>query len=293
MPNQNRFFGGSFWKEALWNNAAILLVSVGVYFFKFPNRFSTGGVSGLSLLLAEVFPSAWITPATLVLLLLNSVLLVIGFAVLGKGFGIRTAYASLMFSAQTWVLERVCPLSAPLTDQPLLELLFAMLLPAIGSAMLFNVGASTGGTDVVALILKKYTSLDTGKALFASDALIAASACFVFGMEVGLFSVTGLLLKAFLVDTVIESINLCKYFNIVTTKPEEICDVILTELGHSATLVNATGAFSDSEKTLVLTAVRRGEAVLLRRRIREIDPGAFMFIANSSEIIGKGFRSSL
>ena len=101
------------------------------------------------------------------------------------------------------------------------------------------------------------------------------------------------MLKAFLVDSVIESINLCKYFTIVTTRPQEICNYIMHTIGHSATLVKATGAFSCEEKMLVLTAVKRGEAVHLRQRIREIDPGAFMFIANTSEILGKGFRSSL
>ena len=264
------------WREFWWINAGVLLVSCGVYFFKFPNRFSTGGVSGLSLLFAALLPSEWLTPGTVVVIL-NVLLLVVGFAVLGRSFGIKTAYASLMFSAETW----------------LLELFFAMLLPAVGSAMLFNTGASTGGTDVVAMILKKYSTLDTGKALLVSDSLIALSACFIFDIKTGLFSLFGLMLKAFLVDSVIESINLCKYFTIVTTRPQEICDYIMHTIGHSATLVKATGAFSCEEKMLVLTAVKRGEAVHLRQRIREIDPGAFMFIANTSEILGKGFRSSL
>lgn len=280
------------WREFWWINAGVLLVSCGVYFFKFPNHFSTGGVSGLSLLFAALLPSDWLTPGTMVVIL-NVLLLVVGFAVLGRSFGIKTTYASLMFSAETWLLERLLPMTEPLTDQPLLELFFAMLLPAIGSAMLFNTGASTGGTDVVAMILKKYSTLDTGKALLVSDSLIALSACFIFDIRTGLFSLFGLMLKAFLEDSVIESINLCKYFTIVTTRPQEICDYIMHTIGHSATLVKATGAFSCEEKMLVLTAVKRGEAVHLRQRIREIDPGAFMFIANTSEILGKGFRSSL
>ena len=166
------------------------------------------------------------------------------------------------------------------------------MLPAVGSALLFNCNASSGGTDIVAMILKKYTGLtDIGKALFVSDSLIAFSACFIFGMKTGLFSLLGLFLKAFVVDSVIESINLCKFFSIVTSKPEEVCQYIIHTLNHSSTVLNAEGAYSHTERKVILTACRRGEAVKLRQKLTEIDPQAFMFITNTSEIIGKGFRS--
>ena len=142
------------------------------------------------------------------------------------------------------------------------------------------------------MILKKYTSIsDIGKALFASDSVIALAACFLFGVETGMFSILGLFLKAFVVDSVIESINLCKFFSIVTSKPTEICDFIIKDLHHSSTVVDGEGAFSHQDKKVVLTAVRRGEAIRLRQRCKQIDPHCFMFITNTSEIIGKGFTS--
>lgn len=270
-------------------NLGVFLLSMGVYFFKFPNNFTTGGVSGIAIILGKVIP--FLSPATL-MSLINLTLLLVGFLFLGREFGFWTTYCSLMFSFETWLLERIYPMKAPFTDQPLLELCFAIMLPAVGSALMFNCNASSGGTDIVAMILKKYTGIsDIGKALFVSDSLIALSSCFLFGIRTGLFSLLGLFLKAFVVDSVIESINLCKFFSIVTSKPQEICEYIIHDLNRSSTVIDARGAYSQTERKVVLTACRRGEAVKLRQKSKEIDPQSFMFITNTSEIIGKGFRS--
>ena len=275
-------------KTFLLVNLGVLLLTCGVYFFKLPNHFSTGGVSGLAILLGSVVP---VSTATL-MAVINIALLVLGYLFLGREFGFWTTYCSLMYSAETWLLEELFPMTAPFTDQPLLELCFAMMLPAVGSALLFNYNASSGGTDIIAMILKKYTTIsDVGKGLFLSDSVIALASFFIFGAETGLFSMLGLFLKSFVVDSVIESINLCKFFSIVTSKPQEICDYIIHELHHSSTVVDGQGAFSHQDKKVVLTAVRRGEAVRLRQKCKQIDPHSFMFITNTSEIIGKGFHS--
>ena len=275
-------------KTFLLVNLGVLLLTCGVYFFKLPNHFSTGGVSGLAILLGSVVP---VSTATL-MAVINIALLVLGYLFLGREFGFWTTYCSLMYSAETWLLEELFPMTAPFTDQPLLELCFAMMLPAVGSALLFNYNASSGGTDIIAMILKKYTTIsDVGKGLFLSDSVIALASFFFFGAETGLFSMLGLFLKSFVVDSVIESINLCKFFSIVTSKPLEICDYIIHELHHSSTVVDGQGAFSHQDKKVVLTAVRRGEAVRLRQKCKQIDPHSFMFITNTSEIIGKGFHS--
>ena len=269
-------------KEYLLLTLSTALLSVGVYFFKFPNHFTTGGVSGISILLGEVLTFA--TPATMNMII-NYALLLVGLIVLGKGFTLRTVYCSVLYALIIWVLEKVYPMSKPFTDQPLLELFFAILLPAIGSAIMFNMDASSGGTDVVAMIVKKYTSMNIGTALMVSDAVIALCSVFVFGIKTCLFSVL------VLIDSVIESINLCKFFTIVTTKPHEVCEYIIKTMNHSATVVDGEGAYTGQARKLVLVACRRTEAVLLRRAVRAMDEHAFMFISNTSEIIGKGFRS--
>ena len=227
-------------KEWLLITLGIVFLTVGVYFFKFPNNFSTGGVSGLSVILAHYIPS--MTPGTFVTVI-NVLLLLLGFAVFGRSFGMRTTYASLLFSGLTWLLERVLPMQAPMTSQPLLELIFAVSLPAVGSAILFNLDASSGGTDIVAMVLKKFTSLNIGRALMCSDCIITVMACVAFGMETGLFSILGLLMKSLLVDMVLENINTHKCFHIITAHPETIQDFIVKNLHRGATALQGEGVY--------------------------------------------------
>lgn len=276
-------------KEWLLITLATLILSGGVYFFKFPNNFSTGGVSGISVILAHYFPS--LTPGTFVSIF-NILLLVIGAIILGGSFGIRTAYCSLLMSGSISLLEQVCPLQQPLTSQPFLELIFAVGLPAVGSAILFNLDASSGGTDILAMILKKYTTLDIGKALLCSDITITLLACVAFGMETGLFCVLGLVIKALLVDMVLENINAHKYFHIITSSPEPIVKYITDELHRGATKLEGEGAYTHEGKTVLLTVMNRREAVQLRRFIKATEPGAFLLIMTTTDIIGKGFRGT-
>ncbi|MCQ2456118.1 MAG: YitT family protein, partial [Clostridia bacterium] len=217
-----------------------VLMTVGIYFFKIPNGFTTGGVSGISTVLAKVLP--YVTPGGLILLF-NLVLLSVGFFVLGRGTGIGTVWCSLVFSGLTRTLELVCPLKAPLTDQPFLELVIGILLSSFGTAVIFNSGASSGGTDVIALIMKKYTSLDVGKALLATDFLIALSTFPVFGLTTGLYSLLGLFAKAFLIDEVMENLNQCKSFLIITDDAGPLVDHIIGVMKHSATTFDAVGEY--------------------------------------------------
>lgn len=269
-------------------NAGVLLMSIGVYFFKMTNGFSTGGVSGISIIVSRLTGGA-VSAATL-MFILNVVLLVVGFIFLGRTVGIKTVYCSLVFSAETWVFERLFPLNAPLTDDSLLELIYAILITAAGSSLLFSRSASSGGTDITAMILKKYTSINIGTALLIVDALIAASAIFVSGIKVGLYSMLGLFIKAFLVDTIIENINLCKSFTIITDKPDEVCRYILEEMHHGVTMVDAVGVYTGTPKKMLVTSCRRTEAARLEKKLRSVDPDAFITVTNSSKIIGRGFR---
>ena len=278
---------GSWIRETIVMTLCALLTAVGNHFFRFPNNFTFGGVTGVAVVLQYYLP---LSTATINFIISNA-LLVVGFLVLGKGFGLKTAYVSFLLSFFLSALEKLCPLSAPLTDQPILELCYGIALPGLAAAILFYIGASSGGTDIVAMILRKYTSVNIGRALLISDFLIVLSAFFTFGIQVGLYSVLGLMVKSFVVDNVIESINLCKSFNIICENPEPICNYIMTTLNHSATVYEAKGAFSHRPKTVIITVMNRPQAAQLRKYIRSIEPTAFMIITNSSEIIGKGFQN--
>lgn len=265
---------------------ATLILVMGVYIFKFPNNFSFGGVTGIAVVLGAVVP---VTPGTITFIL-NMALLAVGFLFLGKGFGVKTVYVSVLMSVGLSAAEALFPMEHPLTAEPVLELMYAIVLPAFGSAILFNIGASGGGTDIIAMVLKKYTKLNIGGALFVVDIGIVIASCFVFDAQTGLFSLCGLLAKSLVVDNVIESINMCKYFTIICNEPEPICDFIMNKLGRSATVYQAEGAYEHNHRTVIITIMRRSQAVELRNFIRRSQPTAFIAITNSSEIIGKGFR---
>ena len=270
-------------------NFGILLMAVGIYFFKATNNFATGGVSGISVILSKILPA--LSQAEY-MLIINVLLLIVGILILGKSCGLLTVYSSVIMSIENWLFEYFIPLDAPLTAYPLLELVYAVLLTGIGSAIVFKCNSSTGGTDIVALILKKYTSLNVGQALLLSDFLIAGSTFFVYDVKTGLFSLLGLFAKVFVVDDILDSINMCKSFTIITTKPDEVDEFIIKELHHGATSYRATGVYTGEGKTVIITVCRRSEALRLRKKVKEIDPHSFIIITKTSEIMGKGFRDN-
>ena len=264
-----------------------LIMAVGIYFFKFANNFTFGGITGIAVLVAKFLPIS----ASDFSFVVNILLLIIGWIVLGKSFAEKTAYSTILLSVILSLLERIYPMSHPLTNEPLLELIFAILLPALGSAILFNIGASSGGTDVIAMILKKYTSIDIGKGLMTSDLIFTLAGFLVFNVKTGLYSLLGLIMRSALIDNFIESFNRSKYFHVVTSNATCICDFIQNDLQRGATIVNATGAFTGDDKYIILTVLSPSQAVKLRNFIKEHDPKAFLLVSNTSEIIAKGFHS--
>ena len=253
-------------------NLGLILTAVGIVYFKNPNHFAFGGTSGLSILLADLFPKInvggfmWI---------INLVLVVLGFVFLGVKCMGWTIYSSFALSFFVSMCEWLYPSGVSMSGDAMLDLVFAVFLPALGAAIVFDIGASTGGTDIVALILAKYTSMEIGKALMVSDILI----------------VLGLIGKSFVVDGAIENIRLRKVCTIMTSNPQPILDFIIKEMNRSATVEKAYGAYTHHELSVLVTVLTRRQALQLRNFLRENDPHSFITIVNSSEIIGKGFRS--
>ncbi|MEG0899597.1 MAG: YitT family protein [Oscillospiraceae bacterium] len=266
-----------------------LIAGVGIYFFKFPNNFSTGGVSGLAIILAKIIPNISIGQ---MVLMINIALLIIGFIFLGKSFGGKTVYCSLLLSFSLTILEKIVPIAAPLTNQPLMELIFAVLLTSIGSAFLFYSNASSGGTDIIAMILKKYSTMDIGKALLASDAIIATMSIFVFGIQTGLFSILGLVSKSFVVNIVMSSLTLSKNCIVIVNKEysNEICEFITKVLHRGATILDCKGYYTDEEKTGIITVIKKSQIPALRTELRNIDKKAFLVVTNTNEAYGRGFN---
>lgn len=242
-------------KRQVWEyfliTVSTFLIMIGSHYFKFPNNFTFGGITGLSVVIGKI--------------------------------------ATILLSFGLTFLDKYSPVNTPLTDEPFLELVFAIVLPSVRAAILFNIGASGGGTDVIALILKKHTSVNIGMALIWTDLLITLSTILVFDMKTFLFSLLGMVTKSLAIDNVIENINLCKYFNVVCSEPQDICNFITNTLNRSATICHAEGAFTHEQKYIVMTVLKRSQAVMLRRYVKSVEPSAFIMITSTSEIIGKGF----
>ena len=263
---------------------AIALI-LGNYYFKFPNNFIFGGVSGIAVLVGKITP--WSIGA--VNFVANLFFLLIGFIVLGKRFGIKTAYVSLLVSSGIFVLELLHPLSGPLTKEPVLDFVFAILLTAVGAGILFHSDASSGGTDIVAMILKKYLGGDIGKMVMITDAMITLFAFFLFNTQTVLFSILGLITKSILIDNTINNINRYKYLMIISADTEPLCSYIINDLKKGATVVEAKGAYSHNSKYMIICVLRGRQEIALRQFIKQNDPSAFILVSNSSHIFGKGF----
>ena len=261
---------------------AVVLMDVGIYVFKFPNNFSFGGVSGMAVVFSHFIPMT----SAQINLVINLILLVIGFIILGRDFGVKTAYVTVVSSLLLNVFEKVFPMEKALTGNIMLELCFAIILPALAAALLFFENASGGGTDIVAMIIKKYSTMNISGALFLVDCAIVIVSFMVFDLTTGLCSVLGLMAK-----TLLERMKLNKYFTIISSKPDEICEFIMNELNRSATVYHGEGVYTHKDKKIILTVVDVGQAVLLQRFIDEVDPHAFLMVTKSSEVVGKGFMS--
>ena len=278
-------------KEMVTIFFAITLMAMCTYFLNIPNSFCFGGISGLCIAISGAIGFG--SPATLSSVI-NIILLFVGFIFLGKSFGLKTTIATLILSAELAVFEKFIPMTHTLSTEPLMEMVFSVVLHAVTAAILFNVQASSGGSDIIAMIIKKYTSVkDIGKALMICDSVVVVSCYFIFGIEAGMFSTMGMCIKVFMIDSVMETFNLCKYFTIITTKPAEIAEYISTELKRGSTQMEAKGSFTDQGKTVIFTVLGKRQAIKLQTMVKAIDPHAFTMITNTSEVMGKGFRDIL
>lgn len=277
-------------KNFLTINLGIFILAIGIHVFKNPNKFALGGISGLSIIASYFFPNQ---PIGIIMMLINIVVLLISFLFLGKAVTIKSVYGSIALSFFVWIMEILVPIESPMTNQKLLELLYGVFLPGIGTAIVFYSGATTGGTDIIAKIIHKYFKTRISLSLLISDIFIALTAGLLFGMEACLFSILGVCLKSFVLDTFLESLQVFKIMTIISNKPEEIKEFILIELHRGATTHEARGAFGDkTEKEVITTVLNRWQAAKLRDYIHKTDPQAFVTITNSYQIIGRGFNLS-
>lgn len=215
-------------------NIGIFFMAFGVYMFEVPNNFLMGGVSGIAIFLANVVPVSWLT-TDVYLWVINAILLIIGFIFLGRGIGIKTVYCAMMYSLEFYLLGLIHPLAGPISGETgLLEAIFAVIVVGVGQAIIFYCGATSGGTDIIAMIVKKYRKINISFAIIAVDFIIAALAFFPalgegFGAKIGLLSILGVTLRAFAIDGIIENIAKTKHVTIITSNPEIAANIIIND----------------------------------------------------------------
>ncbi|WP_066174002.1 YitT family protein [Bacillus marinisedimentorum] len=263
------------------------LVAVNVHFILSPNTLATGGVSGLAILLNDLVPGLTIGAF---MMITNIVLFIIGFIFIGFGFGAKTIYTSFMLSFMVWFLEYAAPLSAPLSEDILVQLILGQCIGAIGIALVLHGGASTGGTDIIAMILNKYFSIEMGRGLLLSDFAIAGSSFFIFGPEIGMYAIFGVVLNGLVIDYTLTHFNENKEVVIISSHSEEIRQFIVSELGQGATIHYARGAFTADEKEVITTILNRKNFSRLKKYITAVDQQAFITVHAMHEILGQNFK---
>lgn len=267
-----------------------LFIAIGLYFFWAPSELAAGGVSGLAIVVKSLLPSI---PIGIIIFVLDMILFTIGFIMLGKSFGARSLVCSLSVSFIMTMMEFIWPNWKAISEDLLILLLFGAIFIALGQAMVFNSGASSGGTDIIAKIITKYTTLNIGTALMITDMVVVLLAMSIFGLEKGLYAALGVIITTNLIDYVISGLNVQKYVVIIpssTDKVELINHYILEQLGRGATIYHAEGAYSKEVKKIITTVIDRKEFIELRKQVIQIDALAFMTVQNLHEVIGEGFE---
>ncbi|WP_245798945.1 YitT family protein [Collinsella vaginalis] len=268
-------------------NIGIILTAIAIVLFKAPNGFAFGGTSGLSIVLSKIFPTM---PVSAFMWVINAILVALGLVFLPRRAVGWSVAASFLLSLYVSLFEWIFPSGITITGDMWLDLCFAVILPSLGSAIVFDIGASTGGTDILAMILNRRSSLEIGKALMAVDVAIVVVAAILYGPRVGLYCILGLFAKTLVVDGAIESLHLRKVCTVICKDPHAVERYIVKTLNRSATITPGYGVYSGRRVMQIMSVLSRREARRLRLYVREIDPDAFMTIVNSSEIIGRGFR---
>lgn len=263
----------------------VILVAVALEYFFIPNNLAAGGVSGLSVVISHYFPSLTVGALTLIM---NIILFVIAFIVVGGDFGFKTIYASFGLSFLLWFMDAFIHPQAITTDL-LISSVFGTVLTAIGLAMVFNVNASTGGTDILAKILNKYTSFNMGISLLCVDFLVTFLGAITFGIDKGFYALLSVLLNGPLIDKIIAFLNQKKEITIISDKNKEIANFIINELKSGCTALEGSGLYSKKEKQIIYSVLSKKELEKLKEFIESIDPEAFFTIGQIEEVQGKDF----
>ena len=259
---------------------AVAIIAAAVYFFLVPSHASVSSISGLGIVLANFVP----LPLSAITMILNVVLLVIGFLTCGREFGAKTVYTSILLPAFIGLFERLFPNLGSLTDSQELDVLCYILVVSVGLSILFNRNASSGGLDIVAKIMNKYLHMDLGKAMSLSGICVALSAALVYDKKTVVLSVLGTYFNGLVLDHFIFDQNIKRRVCIITGKEEELRRFIIEDLHSGATVYESYGAYNMQKRREIITIVDKAEYQKLMSYMNREDPQAFITVYTVSDI---------
>jgi len=272
-------------KKFLFINIGTLILALSIHYFLVPSNLATGGASGFSILLTSVID----IPISIILLVINTILLVLGLVTIGMHFSAMTIYVITVMSAFLRIMEIFSPMNTPITDDLFINLMFGILISSIGMSIVLNSGGSTGGTDILAKIIEKYTKFSFGNGLVICDGLITLGACFIYGPKLGMYALLGVIMNSFMIDRFIEGFNSKYNITIISEKIDIINDFIIKDLGRGSTIYIAQGGYSNEQRKILNSIMDRKEYIKLHNFVKKTDDRALLFLSKISEIEGNGF----
>ena len=267
-------------REALILTVAMTIIATSVYFFLVPSHASISSISGLGIVLSNFVP----LPLSAITMILNVVLLVIGFFTCGKEFGVKTVYTSILLPVLLGLFEKLFPGSESLTGSQELDVICYILVVSVGLSILFNRNASSGGLDIVAKIMNKYLHMDLGKAMSLSGMCVALSAALVYDKKTVILSILGTYLNGIVLDHFIFDHNIKRRVCIITKKEEELRNFIINDLHSGATVYEAIGAYNMEKHREIITIVDKSEYQRLMNYMNNEDPKAFVTVYHVSDM---------
>lgn len=268
-------------KEFLMITIGTAIVAAAVFFFLVPSHVSVGSISGLAIVLGNFIP----LPISVLTMIMNVALLLIGFLMIGREFGAKTIYTSILLPAIIGIFEKMYPNNVSINGDPFLDMICYVFLVSVGLAILFNRNASSGGLDIVAKLMNKFLHMDLGNAMSVSGMVVALSSALVYDKKIVILSVLGTYLNGIVLDHFIFGFNLKKRVCIVSQKEEEIRNFILHELHSGATVYEAYGAYNLQPRREIITIVDKNEYAKLMTYIEKVDPTAFVTVYTVNKII--------
>lgn len=267
-------------KETSILTVAVAIIAAAVYFFLVPSHASVSSISGLGIVLSNFIP----LPLSAITMILNVVLLIIGFFTCGREFGVKTVYTSVMLPLFLGVFERIFSDFGSMTNSQELDVLCYILVVSVGLSILFNRNASSGGLDIVAKIMNKYLHMDLGKAMSLSGMCVALSAALVYDKKTVVLSVLGIYFNGLVLDHFIFDHNIKRRVCIITKKEEELRQFIIHDLHSGATIYESIGAYNMEKRNEIITIVDKGEYQKLMNYMNREDPKAFITVYTVSDM---------